>query len=74
MPPKYTRLALLLRKFLQQRGLADARFTAQQRDTTAVPDGGTKPFRQFGETLFTLEEFHRLRTREHVEQRRLPSF
>jgi len=35
------------------------------------PDGAPKPFRQFGETLFTLEDFHRLRTREHVEQRRV---
>ena len=56
--PKHPRLALLLRELLQQRGLADTRFTAHQRDAAAVPGSGMEPLSQVRETSFTLEQFH----------------
>ena len=57
------RFALLLGEFLQQRGLADPRFAAHERDTTTALRRSTEPFRQIGETSLTLKQFHRRRTR-----------
>src|SRR3981189_1403905 len=54
-PPQYTRFARLLRQFLQQRGLADPRFAADERDTTTALRRSTEPFRQIGETSLTLK-------------------
>ena len=47
-PPQHGRRALLLREFLQQRGLADACFAPHERDTTAVLRRSAEPFRQIG--------------------------
>jgi hypothetical protein len=47
--PQYARPALLLREFLQQRGLADARLAAHERDTTTLLCYGSEPLRQIRE-------------------------
>src|SRR5271156_1654189 len=56
--PQHRHFVLPPAELLQQRSLAEARLTLQECDTTAVADGGSQPFRQLGQTLFTLDEFH----------------